>query len=43
LKSYPGARSTAARNCSVYGVAIKVSHDGPISIFEGGRLKLELG
>ena len=38
-----GARSTAARNCSVYGLAIKISDDGPISVFESGKLALELG
>jgi hypothetical protein len=42
-RSHPGARSTAARNCSAYGVALKISEDGPISVFEGGRLRLEIG
>ena len=41
--SLAGARSTAARNCSVYGLAIKISDDGPISVFESGKLVLELG
>ena len=38
-----GARSTAARNCSIYGLAIKISDDGPITVFENGKLVLELG
>lgn len=38
LKRMPGARSTAAWNASIYGIAIKVSEDGPITIFENGHL-----
>lgn len=41
--SFPGARSTAARNVSVYGVAIKISDDGPISVFVAGALRVEIG
>jgi hypothetical protein len=43
LRAFAGARSTAARNCSVYGIALKISDDGPISLYEGGRLRLEIG
>lgn len=39
----PGARSTAAQMLSLFGVALKISDDGPISVFVGGRLKLEVG
>ncbi len=35
-RSQQGARSAAAAFASVDGVALKVSHDGPISIFENG-------
>ena len=38
-----GARSTAARTLSLFGIAIKVSQDGLISVFVGGELKLEVG
>jgi len=33
-----GARTTAARAASLYGLAIKVSADGPIAAYSGGRL-----
>ena len=32
-----GARSTAAAAASKFGIAIKVSHDGPISLFRDGQ------
>lgn len=41
--SVPGARTTAARNLSVFGIAIKVSDDGPISVFANGLLVREIG
>lgn len=37
LQRFPGARSTAAWNASVHGLAIKVSEDGPVDVYEGGR------
>jgi len=37
LKRFPGARSTAAWNASIYGLAIKVSEDGPVDVYEGGK------
>lgn len=43
LDTFPGARATAARNCSIYGVAIKVSDDGQISLFVAGKMVLEFG
>jgi len=33
-----GARTAAASFASTYGIAVKVSQDGPISVFEGGKL-----
>jgi hypothetical protein len=36
-RTFPGARSTAAWNASIYGLALKVSEDGPITIFHHGR------
>ncbi len=41
--SLPGARSTAARSISGYGASVKVSEDGPISVYVGGVLRLEIG
>lgn len=38
-----GARSTAARSLSLFGVAIKISQDGPISVLVGGELRLQVG
>jgi hypothetical protein len=35
-----GGRTQAARHCSRYGLAIKVSEDGPISLFRAGDLVL---
>lgn len=43
LERFSGARSTAAWNASVYGTAIKVSEDGPISIFRQGKLIAQIG
>jgi hypothetical protein len=43
LQRFPGARTTAAWNASIYGVAIKISEDGPITIFEKGNVVLQLG
>jgi DNA integrity scanning protein DisA with diadenylate cyclase activity len=43
LQRMPGARSTAAWNASIYGIAIKVSEDGPITIYENGELIGQLG
>jgi hypothetical protein len=37
LQRFPGARSTAAWNASVHGLAIKVSDDGPVDVYEAGR------
>lgn len=43
LSRFPGARSTAAWNSSIFGVGIKVSEDGPISVFSRGQLVGQLG
>jgi len=43
LRRMEGARSTAAWNASIYGIAIKVSEDGPVTIFERGKLIGRLG
>ncbi len=37
LRSFPGARSTAAWNASFFGVTVKVSEDGPVSIWKNGK------
>lgn len=37
LERFGGARSTAAWNASVHGLAIKVSDDGPVDAYEYGR------
>jgi hypothetical protein len=37
-RTFPGARSTAAWNASLYGTAVKVSEDGPIQIWHHGSL-----
>jgi hypothetical protein len=34
---YSGARSTAAWNASIHGLAIKVSDDGPVEAYEYGK------
>jgi hypothetical protein len=38
LERFPGARSTAAWNASLFGLSIKVSEDGPITVYKAGRL-----
>ena len=38
LVRFAGARSTAAWNASIYGIAIKVSDDGPVDVYEEGVL-----
>lgn len=38
LQRFSGARSTAAWNASIHGLAIKVSDDGPIDVYERGHL-----
>ncbi|MGW9269345.1 hypothetical protein [Microbacterium sp. NPDC055599] len=43
LQRFPGARTTAAWNGSVAGLAIKVSDDGPVDAFERGRLVFHAG
>lgn len=42
LKKFAGARTTAAWNGSFFGVAIKVSEDGPIEIYLKGELQARL-
>lgn len=39
---FSGARSTAAWNASIHGIAIKISEDGPITVFKKGELILQL-
>jgi hypothetical protein len=41
-KRFPGARSTAAWNASLHGIAIKVSEDGPITVFKQGEMILQV-
>jgi hypothetical protein len=43
LKRFPGSRTTAAWNASIFGVAIKISEDGPITVFENGEVILQFG
>ncbi|HUU88463.1 MAG TPA: diadenylate cyclase [Candidatus Glassbacteria bacterium] len=43
LERFSGARSTAAWNASIYGTAIKISEDGPITIFRHGKLIAHVG
>lgn len=43
LERYPGARSTAAINASLFGTSIKISADGPITIFKNGKILGQLG
>jgi DNA integrity scanning protein DisA with diadenylate cyclase activity len=40
---FPGARTTAAWNASLFGVAIKVSQDGQITVFSEGKVIWEIG
>lgn len=43
IQRYAGARSTAAWNSSIYGTAIKISEDGPITMFRHGKVVASLG
>lgn len=43
LERFSGARSTAAWNASIYGTSIKISEDGPITIFRHGKLIAHVG
>lgn len=43
LPGYPGARSTAASNASVFGTSIKISSDGPITVFHKGKIIGQIG
>lgn len=38
LIRFPGARSTAAWNASIFGVSLKVSEDGPVTVYRAGKL-----
>ena len=40
---FPGARTTATWNASLYGVAVKVSEDGPITVWHHGKEIASLG
>jgi len=40
---FPGARSNAAWNASLSGIAIKVSEDGPVTFFRKGQLVAQIG
>lgn len=42
-KTFAGARTTAAWNASLYGISVKVSEDGPITVFRAGKLVLSIG
>ena len=42
VKVFPGARSTAAWNVSLFGIAIKVSSDGEIIVFSEGKVVWEI-
>lgn len=42
-KRFPGARSTAAWNASIFGIAVKISEDGPITIYHYGKQILRIG
>jgi len=43
LPGYPGARSTAASNASIFGTSIKISSDGPITVFHKGKILGQIG
>ncbi len=43
LKRFCGARSTAAWNSSIYGTSIEISEDGPITIYNKGKLLVKIG
>jgi hypothetical protein len=38
LERFPGARSTAAWNASMFGLSIKISEDGPVTVYKSGKL-----
>ncbi len=40
---FPGARTTAAWNASLFGIAIKISADGQIVVFSEGKTVWEIG
>lgn len=40
---FPGARTTAAWNASLFGIAIKISADGQIIVFSEGKKVWEIG
>jgi DNA integrity scanning protein DisA with diadenylate cyclase activity len=39
---FSGARSTAAWNASIFGLALKVSEDGPVTVYRSGKRGFEL-
>jgi hypothetical protein len=43
LKRFSGARTTAAWNASISGLAIKVSEDGPIDVYSEGSQMAKMG
>lgn len=43
IKRLPGARTTAAWKASLYGIAIKVSEDGPVTVYKDGNLIEQIG
>jgi hypothetical protein len=43
LQRFAGARTTAAWNASIYGVAIKISEDGPVTVFKNGDVIFQFG
>jgi hypothetical protein len=42
-KTFEGARTTAAWNASVFGTSLKVSEDGPITVFRHGEQIARIG
>lgn len=42
-ETHSGARSTAAWNASIFGTSLKVSDDGPITVYRHGRQILRIG
>lgn len=40
---FSGARSTAAWNASIFGLALKVSEDGPVTVYRKGKRVLQIG
>jgi|GEM_PF-1462490 len=43
LERFSGSRSTAAWNSSLFGTSIKVSEDGPVTIFRHGKIIAHVG